>query len=453
MGYVPLPPQLRSVLQVGQAGELSEAHLEMLLDLREDDFLEVKRELPPPKKNRELAADIAAFANGSGGLLLFGVEEEDDVLSALNPLDAAGAELKIRQVVAGNIFPPLNVAVDVIPSATQETLAFVAVTVPPSSLAPHAVTTERSELRYVVRDGPGKRNMGESEVASRYAGRFVTGQQRLDLLQGATESLRSRLVQRPGSVRLIVGIAPQVAGSQRISQNFFDETPRWLTGVADELPLGNEFHRWRFSVAAGFRRIILSHEGGVDAELYGDGIGVLVASLQPPSRSELRVASVPDVMGAIKDDELSVFLMAALMLLGRHVVRCGAGGDLDVWVSLWAQEPVTLYGWATDGMSGSGYRRLTDEPVTVAERIINVASLGDVADPGPKLVAASHILVSDLTSGFGVPDAKQTDTDGRLHPRHFGMTTVVACCSGPNLTTWKSCGNLRTDISQFREFR
>src|SRR4051812_25208113 len=81
--------------------ELDNAGIERLVAqrVREDSDLEFKEVLygASDADKRELVADIAALANGVGGILVLGIREEDGAAAALSPVDLSDqAELTMR---------------------------------------------------------------------------------------------------------------------------------------------------------------------------------------------------------------------------------------------------------------------------------------------------------------------------------------------------------------------
>jgi Putative DNA-binding domain len=86
------------------------AHIEDLIanSVREDKTIEYKREIP--RDRLELLKDVSAFANTSGGELIFGIEEEKGVPTRIVglPLENADAEvLRLQQIIGTGLQPPL----------------------------------------------------------------------------------------------------------------------------------------------------------------------------------------------------------------------------------------------------------------------------------------------------------------------------------------------------------
>ncbi len=109
-----------SLVRAGQA------HL--LIGSYESDWLEVKRApyRDEPSEDLELAKDVAALANGIGGLLLIGLktkkDPEGDRIQAVNecPLDPSTAR-RYHRVVKKHIYPTVDgLAIDLVPGSSTD---------------------------------------------------------------------------------------------------------------------------------------------------------------------------------------------------------------------------------------------------------------------------------------------------------------------------------------------
>src|SRR3954453_2576117 len=72
-------------------------------DLSETPSFDAKADLPQPKKNADLATDVAAMAT-DGGVLLYGVAEDEHKRPTIpKPIPLAGAADRIGQIVSTSI--------------------------------------------------------------------------------------------------------------------------------------------------------------------------------------------------------------------------------------------------------------------------------------------------------------------------------------------------------------
>lgn len=107
--------------------------------IEESHFLDAKESLATKGDNRELARDLASFAN-DGGLLIVGLaENKANGTFTLAPQPLNGLPEKIEQVARTICDPPLNVVSTIIGSAADQTHGYVIVHIPASPAAPHMV--------------------------------------------------------------------------------------------------------------------------------------------------------------------------------------------------------------------------------------------------------------------------------------------------------------------------
>jgi Putative DNA-binding domain len=114
--------------------------LERLVEerLEENTRLEYKRQLPESGKNDDIAKDIAAMANTDGGVIIYGMDEDDvGTAKALTPTNLAGAAERIG-LVAQTLDEPLTLTgVRSVAKDTSGELGYLIVEVPASERAPH----------------------------------------------------------------------------------------------------------------------------------------------------------------------------------------------------------------------------------------------------------------------------------------------------------------------------
>lgn len=103
--------------------------------LQEGQHLDLKRALGAADRgNKDVAVDMASFAI-EGGVILIGVDEGPP--PSLSPVDLAGLQERIEQIARSRIDPPLRVEVHEV--AIDAARGYLAVNIPPSPDAPHAV--------------------------------------------------------------------------------------------------------------------------------------------------------------------------------------------------------------------------------------------------------------------------------------------------------------------------
>lgn len=96
-----------------QLSQLGSAQIQALKELKvqENESLDFKREFNPSNKGKkELCKDLSALANGGGGYLVVGVEEDEEARAKeIVPFDFSNeVDTQIMQVVADGISPRIN---------------------------------------------------------------------------------------------------------------------------------------------------------------------------------------------------------------------------------------------------------------------------------------------------------------------------------------------------------
>lgn len=149
---------------------LSEEDITKLIDLEtpEDRYLEYKRELPGNSYDevKEFLADVSAFANASGGVIIYGLAEEEGIAKeivgiATENIDKEILRLKdrIRQCIKPIIIEP---QIDILSVEQKQVLL---IRIPKSWIAPHVVSYKK-HWRFYIRTSAGKDPMDIQEVRS-----------------------------------------------------------------------------------------------------------------------------------------------------------------------------------------------------------------------------------------------------------------------------------------------
>ena len=142
--------------------------------------LDWKESLPGKEEAQlqEFAKDVAAMANTTGGLIVYGVREDRGTGRAdkIVPVDnSESAQRRLRSLAASRIHP-LVAGLDLVPLASADgTQTLLVVSVPRSPDAPHIIGRDNA-LGAPFRSGPETQWMREREIERAYRERF----QRLD---------------------------------------------------------------------------------------------------------------------------------------------------------------------------------------------------------------------------------------------------------------------------------
>jgi hypothetical protein len=136
--------------------------------------LDWKQALPADveKKRWEFAKDVAMLANTRGGVIVFGVREENERAQELTAVPNGERERqRLRALAYGRVRPMVDGVVIEALSDENGEQGLIVVFVPPSPDAPHVVG-EKNEMGVPYRDGTDTRWMTESLLERAYRDRF-----------------------------------------------------------------------------------------------------------------------------------------------------------------------------------------------------------------------------------------------------------------------------------------
>ncbi len=246
--------------------------------------LDFKTEMygPTDKDRRDAATDVAALANTAGGLLVLGIEEDDQARATAAPgLELSEAdERRIRQIVGSQVVPMPVIDVLRVEDPDRSGHGVVLIAVPRSPLGPHAIVVNDG-LRYPRRNGATTRYLSEPEVADAYRERFAAPRRQADRASEVETDALGRLATTEDQAWIVVSLVPDLAGSLVVNQAA-------LSAARDEL-MGRQplimptSPGWR-RVSIGRRRILA--DGSMDnsrrarflsADLHYDGAGAFAA--------------------------------------------------------------------------------------------------------------------------------------------------------------------------------
>jgi hypothetical protein len=149
--------------------------------VRETEDLDWKRDLAwkqgssdfKEKKKREFAKDVAAMANTRGGLIVFGVREENEqAVEMLGVLNGEPDRQAMRSFVNTYLRPLVDSLLIEALDSEDDVPGLIAVLVPPSPDAPHVVG-KRNEMGVPFRSGSDTQWMSEWQLERAYRDRFT----------------------------------------------------------------------------------------------------------------------------------------------------------------------------------------------------------------------------------------------------------------------------------------
>lgn len=423
-----IPPALHSLLGSDLA-QVSAGGLGNLIGIEENQDLELKELVGDAKGDRrEFAVDVAALANGGGGLLAVGIAEDGTgAASEVVGIPADGdTALRFEQILASLVQPPLAMSVHRVPLASGREVVLVAVEGGP--IRPHAVLDGSSKLSYPVRRGRKKEYLTEAEVADSYSRRFASADRRaLDLADLHAEFAASLNVEQ--QVWITVSLLPSNLGFGSMRPNLHVETKTWL-GTLDFVSdswwntrIGYQSVQGADDLAFPNRRLSLRIDGAGAAAwgsltywMNGTDTSLNPVDGEPPRFGD----SVTTVLSRIVD---------ALTVLSSHARYVGATGSADVAVQLITTADCRSHLLGA-GQSAGSVRRYNQSTEIVgntrtSRRTVDLSALP--ADPAALLQAAT-MLSLDMISEYGHSNLGIIDEHGKLRPEATRIT--------PALTRW-----------------
>lgn len=411
-----IPPALQ-VLLGDDLGAVTAAELENLLGAEENQHLEFKLAVGEAKgERREFAMDVTALANGGGGLLAVGIDEDDaGAASKLAGIPADGdTALRFEQILASLVQPPLPLTVHRVALPDDREVVLVAVDGGP--LRPHAVLDGSSKLSYPIRRGRKKEYLTEAEVADSYSRRFVAADRRArdlqDLHTEFTDSLPTDL-----QVWLAVSLLPSSLGFGSMRPNLHVETKDWL-GSIDVLT-----DPW-WNTRTGYRSVLGADRFDTPSRrllLRTDGAGAAAWSSPTYWRNDDHVShnpieGEPPLFGHNVTAVLE-WIVDSLHILTSYARHAGATGSADVAVQL-VTAPDCVSHLLGAGQTSSDLR-LYNQPLELqgssrtTRRTVDLSALP--ADLGALMQAATMLSI-DVISQYGYSDLGVVDEQGQLLP-------------------------------------
>jgi hypothetical protein len=126
--------------------------------IKESLTLEYKRELGD--NNTKIAEDVSAFANTSGGTIIYGIREDGGLPASINWIKSKGVKERIENIALSNIQPKAEgIAINPIENPKDASQAIFVVNIQESLEAPHMV-----EHRYYKRYNFQSVPMEDNEV-------------------------------------------------------------------------------------------------------------------------------------------------------------------------------------------------------------------------------------------------------------------------------------------------
>ncbi|MEV0936376.1 ATP-binding protein [Streptomyces phaeochromogenes] len=390
--------------------------------LAESDDLDWKEQLPqPPSEGRwnELAKDVAAMANTRGGLLIYGVTDQDTRPVGIKPAEVNAA--RYAQWIRNHVQPYLADLDFTVLSSPDGATSFLVVDVPASPMAPHHVygtaARDKDQQAAVVpyRDRDHTAWMAEHQIERAYRDRFTRAQHAQDELEQLYTRTRDDVLveQAEPSAWFIAVTRPQQplprtaaplaregavalcdtasAYSQRLTRDHYTASPLQALSIVLHDPRPG-LRRWIFST--------LSPRTGreIHTELHHNGSTVLAVNL---SWRALRPRDAePQAPGLLVDTDITAAACRDTLALARELARhLGVDSSSHVQAVITAAGPAPLAPIVTE--HGGAFRHVPDR-VRRPRRIQTVTASVGPADDDDRLGASAQELFTDLMHQFGI---------------------------------------------------
>ena len=369
------------------------------------------------QEKRDLAGDVAALANTAGGVIVIGIEEDDQARAESAPgVEISDAEVaRVWQVVASGVAPMPTF--DVLTVLRDGSNGFIVVAVPRSPQAPHAVPVNNG-LRYPRRNGSTTWYLSEPEVADAYRNPMLAATQRLARIEEMENEATKRL-NRSQDAWLVVSLQPDVPGECDISTTTFNEFRDEILQVT-ALPIHNNM---RFQTASvGHRRFLADsiRDDTADTvdylsiELCADGAGVMAVRLFDLGFHDAAGRETPPRQ-RISDEYLASGIIGALELLAGHARdRAATSGLALARARIVPAVGVaqTYLGHDRGGYGGRVINKWVSGPSRLASSYVDI---DDVGTASPLLVAAAARLHRELGQIFGWVELHQLTREGAFY--------------------------------------
>jgi hypothetical protein len=378
-----------------------------------------------PEWQGELAKDVAALANASGGTLILGLKEDRTTSIPIddNPEPLTDQLRKnYREALVWRLDPPVECDIHFITKDTAATAphGLVVICVPPSARGPHAVVGLKDvrdhTLRFPYRNDNNTAYMNLTQVKRAIAAQTSLAAGRHEVLDAAHEAVAYEGRARPGA-RLTVALTPDLPGAFPIDSATFRTFCSELAGAEVPFHGRDVFSSFgigprRFIAASGesrCRHVVHFHSDGTAAWVTeGPLVGAFGGSNQ----------ALPNLDKGWNSDRVVMNVLAILQYLARHsVIRAAASGTATARLTLDASAEAPACGLASD-------RNSTAHVIfSATEQLVATGQSGlllGAADDGPLLVQAAAALLADCYQHFGVVEAEQLTHDGQINLPAWG---------------------------------
>jgi len=358
----------------------------------------------------ELAKDVTGMANARGGLIVIGIEEDDQACAkAAAPVRvAAKITEQMEQILRSRVVPWLSgTEIRPVECPADPGTGLYLISVSRSPLAPHAVRStgpSRPRYSYAHRAGITTRWLEETEIASAYRDRFALAQ---DHAAQAREFFAESSIPPMNQVSatdtwLELALIPSVRARHQLGTGFISEVEHFLASFAATAPVPG-LAQGRFPSVA--RRRVHFDGGTCLLDLCTDGSAFIRA--HAAWRPERDRQPVPVLWSAF----LEYQVYGAVHLAAAYATWSGAYGDADI-LAVTKGIPEVLLETGPVGRPGASPARRTTRKTDSPTQI--TVPLDAIVDEPRELHLAARSIASDLLADYGHPDTRLLSPDGTI---------------------------------------
>jgi hypothetical protein len=269
-------------------------------------------------------------------------------------------------------------------------------------------------LRFPTRNGSTTRHLSEPEVAAAYRARLTSAAQRSERVEQVEAALIERL-DLSANPWMTVSLVPDLPGDFLITRASFTDFES-AARAAEVVPLdggGRSFLR----CDVGHQRLRADDAIHPDEpapsfsalEFHQDGAGVVARRLYAIRADP----HAPDIdLHTVSDEGIAAVIIWALPYLAREASeRAHTSGMATLRVTVL---PAASVKRTAIGNTRGGFSTPRGRPVEGPLSATTFASIDELADEGPALLAAAARLHHEIGHTYGMPELPQLTLDGEL---------------------------------------
>ena len=310
------------------------------------DFKEFYYDLESDDGARTFLKHVSAFANTSGGDIIFGVHEEGGRVKELRPVEMSDSLLRrYSSFLDKNLHPRMNVEIHRIPNPDNPLLGLLVIRIPESSIKPVAGVSN-GRLIFARRVGESSELMTEHELSALYKARFEGDWEGAVKLNELEATLSENLIDEKNW--LVISGRPRFPGNFPLNTaNNRIITERFLNSY---IGAGLVMHQVA-SVSVGYRCFVLKDMSQIGspanyfmARLYLDGSFSLAMALDSTIKQQdvdfSERMPMPDI--SISEEFLTESLLTAFELVTAQAQLAKPSGELDIQAAIKAPAKKTI---------------------------------------------------------------------------------------------------------------